>query len=192
VYLEDRSAIDSGKLEVLTGSLCRLRRYEHADVPQLPALAGDPDVARWMTHRFPHPYTHADAFAWVALASLESPVNNFAIDVGGALAGGIGILPRDGEERGVVTFGYWLGRPFWGRGIATEAAQLLAAHAFGERGLRRLEAYVFPPNTASSRVLEKAGFFFEVRLLEAVIDREGNVHDSLAYAQLASGRRPER
>jgi len=173
----------------LHGSRCLLRPYLPRDVEALPREAGDWEVARWMTRAFPHPYTLDDARDWVRRASAERPTDNFAIEVVGELAGGIGIRPLLHESEGVAEFGYWLGRRHWGKGIATEAVALLAAHAFAERGIRRLEAYVFAPNAVSSRVLEKYGFAREGVLRDAVTDREGTVLDAWLYSLLAP-RRP--
>ncbi len=169
----------------LRGRRCLLRPYAPGDVDALQVEAGALDVARWMTRAFPHPYTLQDARDWIGRAAAESPTDNFAIEVDGALAGGVGIRPLRYESEGVAEFGYWLGRRSWGKGIASEAAGLLAAHAFGERGLRRLEAYVFAPNVASARVLEKCGFVREGILRRAVTDREGQILDAWLYALLA-------
>ncbi len=151
-------------------------------------VAGDFAVARWMTAGFPHPYTRAAADAWVVKAAAEDPVENFAIEVEGLLAGGIGIAPHTGEHAGVAEFGYWLGCAYWGRGIATEAAGLVVRHAFDVRHLRRLEAHVFAPNTASARVLEKTGFTREAVLRESYVERDGTIVDGYLYALLRSAR----
>jgi ribosomal-protein-alanine N-acetyltransferase len=171
---------------MIVGRRFLLRPYRAEDAISLPNVAGDWEVARWMTAAFPHPYTAADALTWVAIASSESPVDNFAIEIEGVLAGGIGIRPLHGESTGVAEFGYWLGREHWGRGIATEASHLLIGYAFGERALRRLEAHVFAPNGASARVLEKCGFTLEGVLRQAVRERDGNVLDALLYARVRS------
>jgi ribosomal-protein-alanine N-acetyltransferase len=170
----------------IIGERCVLRAYRDDDVAALPAIAGDLEVARWMAATFPHPYTTQDAQAWVARASNESPLDNFAIELDGALAGGVGFRPHAGERRGVAEFGYWLGRAFWGRGIATEVARLCSAYAFGERRVRRLEAHVFAPNAASARVLEKCGFVREAMMRDALTGRDGYVVDAWLYARLAS------
>jgi [ribosomal protein S5]-alanine N-acetyltransferase len=60
-------------------------------------------------------------------------------------------------ERG-FEFGYWLGRRYWGRGYATEAARRALAFAFTELNAERLTAGWFHDNPASGRVLEKLGF----------------------------------
>lgn len=166
-----------------------LRPYRASDADELPAVAGPYDVARWMTERFPHPYTRDAAQLWVDAAIGKQPTENYVIEVDGALAGGIGLRPHAGESAGVAEFGYWLGRDYWGRGIATEAARLLTAFAFARRKLRRLEAHVFAPNVPSAHVLEKCGFVREAVLREAFIDREGAIVDGLLYALLASQER---
>jgi len=170
----------------LVGRRCRLRAYRVDDFRDLARIAGDAAVSRWMTAAFPHPYSEEAALRWTSDAGRESPLNNFAIEVDGAFAGGAGIMPHDNEHQGVAEFGYWLGRAFWGRGIATEAAQLLAAYAFSQRNLRRLEAHVFAPNGASARVLEKTGFVREAILREAYVERNGAIVDGFLYAKLRS------
>jgi len=72
------------------------------------------------------------------------------IDVDGAVAGSMLSFVLHGER----LIGYWIGREFWGRGIATQAlAQMLTIET-----RRPLRADVFRPNRASARVLEKNGF----------------------------------
>lgn len=140
-------------------------------------------VARWMTRAFPHPYTRADADEWVELASRHRIGRHFVIEVQGVLAGGIGFDPFAGERTGTASFGYWLGRAYWGRGIATEAARLLADYALHTSGLRRLEAKVFEQNVPSARVLQKVGFSLEGVLRGAYLDRHGTVCNALLFAR---------
>ncbi len=175
---------------VLAAAGCRLRPYRRADVGALRAQADDPLVTRWMTATFPSPYTQADAQAWVDFATAQDPPQHFVIEVDGELAGAAGLEPLRGEYRGSAVFGYWLGRGYWGRGIATDAARALARFALRARGLRRLQARVFAANTASARVLEKAGFRCEGRLRESLVLRDGGVCDGLVYGRLASDPEP--
>jgi RimJ/RimL family protein N-acetyltransferase len=77
----------------------------------------------------------------------------YAIDLTGE--GLIGCIGAHARRTGDVEFGYWIGRPFWGRGLATEAACAVAEEA---RALGSLRAGHFVDNPASGRVLEKAGF----------------------------------
>ncbi len=159
-----------------------MRPYRAGDAGALCTVADDHMVARWMTRRFPHPYTRADAEEWIAIAA-SLPLS-CAIEVDGELAGGVGVEELGGERSGTGAFGYWLGREFWGRGIGTDAARTLSDHALRDGGLRRLEATVFAPNAASARVLEKCGFALEARLAAYYLDRNDAVCDGLLYGRV--------
>jgi RimJ/RimL family protein N-acetyltransferase len=167
----------------VTGKLCRLRPYRSGDASALCAVADDFEVARWMVRRFPHPYTLRDAEEWIAIAMADARGQIFAIEVDGAIAGGITVEPLGAERTGTALFGYWLGRAYWGRGIATEAARMLSDFALQSGDLRRLEATVFGPNAASARVLEKCGFTLEGRSPELYLDRSGAVCDGLLFGR---------
>ena len=78
---------------------------------------------------------------------------------------------------------YWLAKPFWGRGIMTEAATKVSAVAFAELGLIRLTAHVFDFNVGSARVLEKSGFQLKGRLRRHY-RKDGKTFDGLLYAKL--------
>lgn len=160
----------------------RLRPWARHDVEALPAIANDVEVARFMSRRFPHPYTRADAESWISLASEDT--TKFAIVVDGALAGGIGFDLLKGEGTGTAEIGYWIGRLFWGRGIATVCLRTLVDHAFTALHLRRLQAHVMVPNYGSARVLEHNGFVCEGTLRSFTFDRDNIVRDNLLYARL--------
>src|SRR3954467_13642863 len=106
-----------------------VRSWTLADVPDLVLLADNRDVWRNLRDRFPSPYTRGDARAWIRGVNGQSPVCHFAIACDGALAGGIGILLQEDVHTGTAEIGYWLGKPFWGRGLMTEALQAFSAHA---------------------------------------------------------------
>ena len=71
-----------------------------------------------------------------------------------------------------MELGYWLGEPFWGQGLATEAAGALLEHAFAGYPVERVQAHHFEGNTASGRVLEKIGMQFEGVRRRALFHRE--------------------
>ena len=166
-----------------------LRSWRKDDIDALPALANDMLVARYMSRRFPHPYLHDDAENWFGLVSQQRVQVNFAIEVEGALAGGIGCVPHGEEQFGTADVGYWLGRFYWGRGIATHALHSLVQYCFVDLAMRRLQAYVMAPNIASARVLEHAGFTHEGTLRAHYLDRSGTVQDALMYGLLATSSR---
>ncbi|MBV9647110.1 MAG: GNAT family N-acetyltransferase [Candidatus Eremiobacteraeota bacterium] len=169
---------------MLKGERCFLRPYVETDIERLAEIANERAIVRWMSQRFPHPYTLHDAQWWIATVSEESLPNHLAIVVDESLAGGIGLIPREGERSGVAEFGYWLTPAYWGRGIATEAARLFVPYAFDVREMRRLEARVDLPNVASARVLEKSGFQREGLLRQGARDRDGNIVDVALYGLL--------
>ena len=170
---------------VLRGARCTLRPFRSGDAEAICAAADDYMVARWMTRAFPHPYTIADADRWIEIAATKARGHFYAIEVDGTLAGGVGVEPFAGERSGGAAFGYWLGRAYWGRGIATDAAGVVSDDALSRGELRRLEARVFAPNVASARVLEKCGFQLEARLKSFYLDRENRVCDALLFARFA-------
>jgi 8-oxo-dGTP diphosphatase len=134
---------------ILESSRLILRPPRPCDIPSITTWLGDYDVAR-MTSRVPHPYNEGDAEAF--LASAEK--NRFVIQRKGDLMflGMIGLGARDDSE-----FGYWLGKPFWGFGYATEAAHRLVTYAFENLDMETVHAGWFYDNPASGNVLSKLG-----------------------------------
>jgi len=164
-------------------SRCTVRPWRPGDETTLARYANNRNVSGNLKDRFPFPYTAADADAWIAHVSAETPPSNFAIVVDGRAVGGDGVELGEDVFRRSAEIGYWLGEPFWGRGIATEALRAVTEYAFATFDIIRLEAGVFDWNPASARVLEKAGYALEGRLRQAVI-KGGRVGDRLIYARL--------
>jgi RimJ/RimL family protein N-acetyltransferase len=160
---------------------CVVRSWRPGDEDSLARHADDRGVWLSLRDRFPHPYTRTDAESWVRFAAGATPETNFAVAVGGEAVGGIGLLLRDDVERCSAEIGYWLGRAFWGRGLATAAVRGLTDHAFRTLALTRVYALPFADNTTSIRVLEKAGYQFEGRLRRAAV-KDGQVRDQVIYA----------
>lgn len=160
-----------------------LRRFAPGDREALVRLADNPKVSRYLANRFPHPYTADDADAWIALAGGETRLCNFAVEWRGELVGGAGLIPLSDIHSGTAEIGYWLGEPYWGRGIATGAVALLTAYALDELLFIRAQAEVFAENAVSMRVLEKNGFVREGTLRKH-IRKDGVIHDAVMYARL--------
>src|SRR3954465_1516583 len=101
--------------------------YREQDIPALVRLLGDREVAA-TTLRIPHPYTEADARAF--LKAQESPASKFGMfEVSsGDLVGGIGLGVEERHHH--AELGYWVGVPYWGKGYATEAAREMLRHGF--------------------------------------------------------------
>ena len=140
-----------------------LRPPAMADARRLASLANDFDVVR-MTGSMPWPYTLADAEAFVRHAEQADPAEEalFVIDLPGD--GPIGTIGLDPDGVLSVEVGYWLGRPYWGRGYATEALGAVLAWARDAWGRRCITARHFADNPASGAVLIKGGFLYTGRM----------------------------
>jgi RimJ/RimL family protein N-acetyltransferase len=131
-----------------------LRLLRPEDAEHFTALLGeDPDAVLQMSH-MPYPCTPESAREWIALRT-QPGATTFAITrVGdGAFLGAIGFggLPE------MPSVGYWIGRPYWNQGYATEALRMIIDQVRG-LGAKGLQAETFPENPASARVLGKCGF----------------------------------
>lgn len=143
--------------------------------------ANDRVVWRNLQHQFPSPYTLDDADRWIRFAQYCTPDCHLAITVDGQVAGGVGLRVGIGTEEKTGEFGYWLGKDFWGRGIATAAASAMIGHIRATIPVVRLQAPVYAWNPASMRVLEKVGFQREGLLRKSVF-KDGELIDSVMYA----------
>ena len=166
----------------------RLRPPKVIDAPALADEADDYRVARTLRDYFPHPYSVDDALRFIEEAQAKTgPATQFVIEADGEVAGIMGLFVGEDVYRRNGEIGYWLGRRWWGRGIATAAVRLVVDYAFGQLGLTRVYAEVFGTNVASLRVLEKAGFTLEYRL-PAVIVKDGEVLDLVAMGRRKSAQ----
>lgn len=168
---------------LLEGTRCRVRHWRKWDAASLVEHANNPNIARNLRDRFPHPYTAGDARAFLRQAAAAADPSNLAIEVEGVAVGGIGYVSGQDIERFSAEIGYWLGEALWGRGIATEALQLVTAHAFMEMNFLRVFALPFADNPASVRVLEKAGYARE-GLLRSSSVKSGVPKDQVMYARI--------
>ena len=129
------------------------------------------------------PTRHGDGQRFIRAARKMGPETFFAIAVDGEAVGGIGFVLQQDVERVSAEIGYWLGEQFWGRGIATEALAAVTRYAIEQHRLTRLFAVPFAYNTASCRVLEKAGYVLEARLRRSAI-KDGQVVDQFQYTYI--------
>ena len=160
-----------------------MRSWFKSDLESLVREANNIQVARHLRDRFPHPYTRASGEAFLTHAASETEPSNLAIEVDGEAVGAVGFVPGTDVERFSAEIGYWLGQPYWGRGIVTEALVLVTAYTFDELNLLRLFALPFADNAGSIRVLEKAGYVRE-GILRASCVKYGQPRDQVIYAKI--------
>jgi ribosomal-protein-alanine N-acetyltransferase len=161
-----------------------LRPLRPTDARSLAHHANDRAVWRTLRDAFPHPYSVDDAHTFIEdVASGEEGALVLGLEVEGEVVGVCGAYPQDDVYRRSAEVGYWVGRAFQGRGLATRALGALTACAFEELDVVRLQAGVFAGNSSSARVLEKCGYLREGVLRESV-EKEGVLLDSWLYAKL--------
>jgi RimJ/RimL family protein N-acetyltransferase len=156
-----------------------LREWRRADINAVASYANNRKLWINMRDRLPYPYTCAHARAWIAhCAAQTGPATQFAIDLDGSAVGAIGFERFSDVHRLGAEIGYWVGEPFWGKGIATAAVIRATEYGFATLGLVRIQAMVFEWNMASARVLEKVGYVLEGRMRRSII-KDGRIADSL-------------
>ena len=160
-----------------------LRSFEDSDVEALVKHGNNKKVSVNLRDGFPYPYTISDAHNWILYNKQKFPETNFAIADKNELIGGIGIAIQDDVHRLCAEIGYWLSESYWGKGIATKALKTMTEYALRNFDLIRIYANVFQTNTASIKVLEKAGYILEGRLRKSVI-KDGKILDQFIYAYL--------
>lgn len=163
-----------------------LRPFRSGDVDDVFAYASNPDWARYLP--VPDPYTRRHAEEFVAGCILVDGEKRFewAVVHDGRVSGGLSLTIR---RPGVAELGYSIARPLWGKGLTTEAASAVIAHAFEELGLARIQAFADIRNAASWRVMEKLGM---ERVGVAHADRlvDGERVDSVFYELVRDGWSP--
>jgi len=140
-----------------------LRRWEESDAEDLYAYAMDPDVgpvAGWPTHQsvgesldvIRNVLSAAECYA-ICLKEDGKAIGTIELK----LNGHTDMTERDDE----CELGYWVGKPFWGRGIMPEAARELLRHAFEDLGMQKVWCGYYEGNIKSKRVQEKCGFKYQ-------------------------------
>ena len=137
-----------------------LRPWRESDAKALFKYASDPELgprAGWPPHK-------SVEESLMVIRTLFCGEGMWAVvwKETGEPIGCVGYLPSTSSNLKIETdqaeVGYWIARPYWGKGICTEALGLVMDHCFGEKGFSTLWGTYFPSNPASGRVMEKCGF----------------------------------
>jgi len=147
----------------------KIRPVELSDKEQIALLANNKKVWDNLRDYMPFPYTQNDALQYINLSIKDQSLHNFAIEYQGELCGMIGLIIQSDVYRKSAELGYWIGEPYWGKGIATKAVELITILGFNKLNLIRIQAGVFDFNIASMKVLEKNGYHKEGVAKQAVI-----------------------
>ena len=164
---------------------CLLRPWRAEDAAEIVPYADDPLVAGKLRDIFPSPYTLADAESYVNSCVAREGQGQLcrAIVADGRAVGSIGLFLGNDVYRKSAELGYWLGRPFWRRGMMSAAVREMCELGFQTWEIERIYAEPFSGNAGSRGVLEKAGFTLEGILRKSVF-KNGVLQDSCIYARL--------
>lgn len=173
----------------LSDDIVTLRTPVEADAPEVAAAvrASLVTIQPWMPWATDD-YGPDHALQWITGALEPEAVPLLILDDGGAIAGSAGLNHIDALNRR-ANLGYWLRPDRTGRGYATAATRLVAAHGFDHLGLQRIEIVMSVENEPSRRVAERAGALHE-GILRNRLRLSGRQHDAHSFAYLADGPRP--
>jgi [ribosomal protein S5]-alanine N-acetyltransferase len=158
-----------------------LRPPTEADRQPMAQLANNKNVWNNLRNYIPFPYTEQDAAQFIKLVQKETTITTFGIAVNEQFCGVIGLVPQTDVYAQSAGIGYWLGEPFWRKGIATRAVRLITHYGLNELNLVRVFTGVFEYNTASMRVLEKNEYVKEA-VFKKAITKNGRLCDEHRYA----------
>lgn len=183
---------------VLRGERVILRPFRDADAPRVVEACSDPRSRRWLPC-LPSPYTEADARTYLlgqeVSQSVEASVTWCVADPEtDELLANVAVMDLGGPDRLAGEVGYWAHPDARGRGVMSEAVQLVAGHAFtsteeGGLGLCRLTLGTADGNTASQHVARQAGFVEVGRHRSAQPLEDGTRVDAVWFDLLATDPR---
>ena len=146
-----------------TEGALRFRPWQPEDVPRFTALLDDPEVWRHLPEPYPDPLTQAQAQDLIDLSNAATHHLVRAVELSGTPVGQVRLAHEPGAEGGAeAEISYWLGRAHWGRGLGAIMVARFTEQCFKDRpDLTSIFARVHRENTASARLLEKAGYHAE-------------------------------
>ncbi|WP_207431485.1 GNAT family N-acetyltransferase [Sabulibacter ruber] len=166
---------------MLTEGKITLRPLQDHDRDALAQLANNKKIWDNLRDILPHPYTPADADAFIQLTRQEKEPMTFAIAFDQQFCGIIGLVGQTDIYRKTAEIGYWIGEPFWKRGIATTAVKLITAYGLHQLGFLRIHTGIFEYNPGSMRVLEKNGYEKDGIFRKSLV-KNGQIWDEHRYS----------
>jgi [ribosomal protein S5]-alanine N-acetyltransferase len=164
-------------MTALTDNHIILRALRYSDKESMAILANNKRIWNNLRNEFPYPYTEDDALRFIDAIKVKEPQVDFAIEYERRFTGVISLMPQKDILSHSAEIGYWIGEPFWGKGIASAAVTLIVQYGFKTLGLQRIYASVFEGNVASQKVLEKCGFELEGTFRKGALKNNRLIND---------------
>jgi RimJ/RimL family protein N-acetyltransferase len=169
----------------IKGQKINLRKLRKSDAPFLYQNANDKEVTRYTTLPYPCKLERVQEFIKETHPKIRKET---AYELGielketGQIIGVMSLMHIDPASKNAEA-GYWLGKKYWGQGLAKEALKLILEFGFKKLELIRIYARVMHPNIASARLLERCGLKYEGRMRKSTFTN-GKWMDDLMYAIL--------
>jgi RimJ/RimL family protein N-acetyltransferase len=165
----------------------KIRKWELSDARDLALALSNTKIQDNLRDGLPYPYTEKDGVDYISsmLSADENETFAFAIIADSKVIGSIGIFRQVNIHRQTAELGYYIAEEYWGKGIVTEAVKQICEYVFNKSDIIRIYAEPFAYNTASCRVLEKAGFQYEGTLRSNAV-KNGKVIDMKMYSLLST------
>ena len=138
-----------------------LKELELSDAEKFAKLANNKKIWQNMRDVFPYPYSVTDASDFISGTKKNDTSFVFGIFYKNELAGAIGLHRLNDINRFTAELGYWLGEPFWNKGITSIAVKKIIEFGFKNLDINRIFASTLETNIASQKVLLKNNFIFE-------------------------------
>lgn len=140
--------------------ICKIRKWELSDAADLAMTLSNKKVQDNLRDGLPYPYTEQDGIDFISamLSADKNDIFAFAVTIDDKAIGSIGVFRQSNIHRQTAELGYYIAEEYWGKGIMTEAVKQICEYVFSMSDIIRIYAEPFAYNTASCRVLEKAGF----------------------------------
>jgi len=160
-----------------------LRPPDKEDKIILSVLANNKNIFDNLRDYFSFPYTESDAEEFIQSIQEENPRATFAIEYEGQFCGICGLMLQTDVYRKTAEIGYWIGEPFWNKGIATIAVKLLTSYGFDHLDLVRIHTGVYEYNRASMKVLEKCDYENDGIFKKSII-KNGSIWNEHRYSKV--------
>ena len=164
---------------------CEIRKWQLEDAKDLAAALSNTKIQDNLRDGLPYPYTEQDGIEYISamLSADENETFAFAIVSDNKVIGSIGVFRQENIHRQTAELGYCIAEEYWGKGIMTDAVKQICKYVFDKSDIIRIYAEPFAYNTASCRVLEKAGFQYEGTLRSNAV-KNGKIIDMKMYSLL--------
>lgn len=165
--------------------ICKIRKWQLSDAADLAATLSNQKIQNNLRDGLPYPYTEQDGEEYISAmrSSDENETFSFAVTIDNKAIGSISVFRQGNIHKQTAELGYYIAEEYWGKGIMTEAVKQVCEYVFDKSDIIRIYAEPFAYNTASCRVLEKAGFQYEGTLRSNAV-KNGKVIDMKMYSCL--------